>query len=89
MAALALMVWDLWCFEDFEEKERLDQSISKLMNGSGVCRTSPATPDLLKSVQVVLAGKTIFCRKRHFLCLPSSSAAGDRPTCASTEWPCS
>ena len=41
---LALMVWDLWCFEDLEEKDRwLNESV----NDGGVCRTAPATPGLL------------------------------------------
>ena len=43
------MAWDLWCFEDLEEKDRsIDQSINQLINDRGVCRTAPATPGLLK-----------------------------------------
>ena len=41
---LALIVWNLWLFEDLEEK---DESISELINDGGVCRTAPATPGLL------------------------------------------
>ena len=42
--SLALMVCDLLCFEDLEEKDRcLKQSV---IDG-GVCRTAPATPGLL------------------------------------------
>ena len=43
--SLALMVWDLWCHEDLEEK---DESFSELINDRGVCRTAPATPGLFK-----------------------------------------
>ena len=40
--SLALLVWDLGCFEDLEEMDRwLD---------GGVCRTAPATPGLLITV---------------------------------------
>ena len=42
--SLALMVWDLWWFEDREEKH---QSVSDLINDGGVCRTAPAIPGLL------------------------------------------
>ena len=38
------MVWDLWCFEDLEEK---DETINQLNYDGGVCRTAPATPGLL------------------------------------------
>ena len=44
--SLALMVWDLWCFEDLEEK---DHSISELIGDRGVCKTAPATRGLLLS----------------------------------------
>ena len=40
---LALMAWDLWCFEYLEEKSDL---INQLINDGGVCRTAPATPGL-------------------------------------------
>ena len=40
----ALMVWELWCFEDLEEKDR---SVNQLSTDRGVCRTAPATPGLL------------------------------------------
>ena len=43
--SIAIMVWDLWCFEDLEEK---DESISELISDRGVCRTAPATLGLLK-----------------------------------------
>ena len=39
------MVWDLWCFEDLEEKDR---SVNQLISDRGVYRTAPATPGLLK-----------------------------------------
>ena len=38
------MVWDLWCFEDLEEK---DQLLNQSVNDGGVCRTAPARPGLL------------------------------------------
>ena len=38
------MVWDLWWFEDLEEKDWL---LDQLINDGGVCRTAPATPGLL------------------------------------------
>ena len=38
------MVWDLWCFEDLEEK---DQLLDQSMNYKGDCRTASATPGLL------------------------------------------
>ena len=41
--SLALTVWDLWCFEDLEEK---DDPINQSVNVRGVCRTAPATPGL-------------------------------------------
>ena len=41
---LALIVWDLWCFEYLEEKSDL---INQLINDGGVCRTAWATPGLL------------------------------------------
>ena len=43
---VALMVWDLWCFEDLEEKDRL---LNQSVNDGGVCRTAPATPGLLNT----------------------------------------
>ena len=42
---LALTVWELWCFENSEEK---DDSVTELINYEAVCRTASATPDLLK-----------------------------------------
>ena len=49
------MVWDLWCFEDVEEKERwLNQSV----NDGGVCRTAPATPVLLNISDTLLNQKS-------------------------------
>ena len=38
--SLALTVWELWCFEDFEEK---DQSLKY----KGVCRTAPTIFDFM------------------------------------------
>ena len=38
------MVWDLWSFEDLEEK---GDSIGGSMRDGGVCRTALATPGLL------------------------------------------
>ena len=40
------MVWDVWCFEDFEEK---DDSVDQSVNDAGDCRTAPAEADLLKT----------------------------------------
>ena len=40
---LALMVWNLWCTEDLEEKDRW------VYQFWGVCRTALATPGLLKT----------------------------------------
>ena len=37
------MVWDLWCFEDLEEKDRL---LNQSVNDGGVCRTAPTTSGL-------------------------------------------
>ena len=42
--SLALMFWDLWWFEDLEEKDRW---LSRSISDGGVCRTAPATPGLL------------------------------------------
>ena len=39
--ALALMVWDLSCFEDLEEKDDRPKIISEFINERGVCRTTP------------------------------------------------
>ena len=39
--SLDQMVWDLWYFEDLEEKDR---SVNDFINDKGVCRTAPATP---------------------------------------------
>ena len=42
------MVWDLRCFEDFEEKDcSLIKLIKKLMSDGGVCRIALTTPGLL------------------------------------------
>ena len=42
------MVWDLWCFEDLEEKDRcIDQSVNELINDGDDCRTALATLGLL------------------------------------------
>ena len=43
-SSLAPTVWDLWCHEDWEEKDR---SVSSLINDKTVCRSAPATPGLL------------------------------------------
>ena len=45
-SSLAITFWDLWCFEDLEEK---DDWLTETINDKGVCRTAPATPGLLKS----------------------------------------
>ena len=37
--SLALMVWDLWYFEDSEEKDHL---INQSISDGGVCRKAPA-----------------------------------------------
>ena len=51
-SSLALMVWSLWCPEDWEEKDDcLTEWTKKWMNQSisyeAVCWTAPATPGLL------------------------------------------
>ena len=55
------MDWDLWFFEDLEEKHEL---ISELINDGGVCRTAPATPGLLitfqKHIALVYFVKTVW-----------------------------
>ena len=45
------MVCDLWCFEDFEEK---DQLLNYSVNYEGVCRTAPATPGLLNTCKFMV-----------------------------------
>ena len=48
--SIALMVWDLWCFEDLEENDDwLNEWITESVTYEGDCRTAPATPGLLKS----------------------------------------
>ena len=44
---LALLVCDLWYFEDLEQKAH---GLSELMNDKVDCRTAPATPGLLNKV---------------------------------------
>ena len=43
-SSLALIICDLWYYEDLEEK---DDSITESMNDEAVYRTAPATPGLL------------------------------------------
>ena len=43
------MVWDLWRFEDLEEKD-LFQSVNQSFNERVDCRTAPASPGLLISL---------------------------------------
>ena len=43
----ALTVCDLWNYEDLEEKAHW---VTELINDGGVCRTAPATPGLLNTV---------------------------------------
>ena len=45
--SLALMVWDLWCFEELEKK---NESINQSVNDGGVCRTARATLGLLNRI---------------------------------------
>ena len=46
--SLALTVWELWCFKDWEEKgDSLNELINQLNNYDSVCWTAPATPGLL------------------------------------------
>ena len=47
----ALMVWDLWCLEDWEEKG--DSINLELINDKAVRRTALATPGLLKMLSVL------------------------------------
>ena len=47
----ALMVWDLWCLEDWEEKG--DSINLVLINDKAVRRTALATPGLLKMLSVL------------------------------------
>ena len=42
------MVWDSCCFEDLEE--RIAHLNNQSVNYGGVCRTAPATPGLLVSI---------------------------------------
>ena len=47
-SSLALTVFDLWYFEDWQEKdESLNEWMNELINYEGVGRTAPATPGLL------------------------------------------
>ena len=43
-SSLALIVWDLWYLEDWGKG-----SLNKSISNRGDCRTTPATPGLLKS----------------------------------------
>ena len=44
----ALTVYDLWYYEDLEEKDEwINQSMNQSMNDEAVYRTAPATPGLL------------------------------------------
>ena len=45
VSSLALTVWDLWCSEDFEEKDSL---LNEWMNDEAVFRTTPAILGLCK-----------------------------------------
>ena len=45
-SSLALMVCELWYLEDWEEKA---DGLTEWINNEGVCRTAPATPDLLNT----------------------------------------
>ena len=47
--SLALRVWYIWCSKYLKEKDdQLTDLINQSINDSGVCRTAPATPGLLK-----------------------------------------
>ena len=46
VSSLALTVWELWYFEDLEEK---DHWPTDRPNDRGVCRTAPVTPCLIKT----------------------------------------
>ena len=48
-SSLALTVYDLWYYEDLEEKDEL---INELINDEAVYRTAPATPGLLKNIDL-------------------------------------
>ena len=50
--SLTLMVLDLWCFEDLEEKD-----LNQWLGDRGDCRTAPATPGLLNIIILQLAVK--------------------------------
>ena len=43
-SSIAPTVWELWFFEDLEEKDEL---VTELMSDKAVCRTAPATQGLL------------------------------------------
>ena len=43
-SSLDLTVWDLWCCEYLEEKDRL---LVRSISDEAVCRTAPATPGVL------------------------------------------
>ena len=51
------MIWDLWCFEDLEEKGVL---MNESMNDKGVCRTTPATPGLLKTQSLLFPHRNLY-----------------------------
>ena len=51
------MVWDLWCFEDLEEEDRL---INQSVNDGGGCKTAPTTPGLLNTD---MQGEKFFVQK--------------------------
>ena len=44
--SLALIVFDLWYYEDLEEKAH---GLNELISDKGVCRRAPATPGLLNT----------------------------------------
>ena len=46
--SLALTVWELWCFQNFEEKYCL---LTDWMNYKAFCRTAPATQGMLNIVE--------------------------------------
>ena len=43
----SIKAWELWCFEDLEKK---DWWMNESINDGGVCRTAPATEDLLNKL---------------------------------------
>ena len=58
-SCLALTVWVIPCIEDIFTKgdsltHSLTLTVSVLINDKGVCRTAPATPGLLMTVQCTL-----------------------------------